>query len=45
MRFLDEGIYCISVFIDITKAVDAVDHDILLHKIEWYGLLGHATVF
>ena len=36
IRFLDEGNYCISVFIDLTKAFDTVDHDILWHKLEQY---------
>ena len=45
MRFLDEGNNCISVFIGLTKAFDTVDHDILLHKLEKYGLRGHANMF
>ena len=31
IRFLDEVNYCISVFIDLTKAFDTVDHYILWH--------------
>ena len=45
IRFLDEGNYCISVFIDLTKAFDTVDHEILLHKLERYGIRGHANMF
>ena len=28
-RYLDEGKYCISIFVDLTKAFDTVDHEIL----------------
>ena len=45
MRFLDEGNYCRSVFIDLTKAFDTVDYEILLHKLERYGIRGHASMF
>ena len=45
IRFLDEGNFCISVFIDLTKAFDTVDHEILLHKLERYGIRGHANIF
>ena len=26
IRYLDEGNYCISIFVDLTKAFDTVDH-------------------
>ena len=45
IRYLDEGNYCISVFIDLKKAFDTVDHEILLHKLERYGIRGHANMF
>ena len=44
-RYLDEGKYCISIFVDLTKAFDTVDHEILLHKLEHYGIRGHANNF
>ena len=45
IRFLDERNYWISVFIDLTKVFDIVDHDILLHKLDQDGLRGHANMF
>ena len=44
-RYLDEEKYCISRFVDLTKAFKAVDHVILLHKLEHYGIRGHANNF
>ena len=35
---LDFGNYVISIFIDFTKAFDTVDHDILLQKLDPYGV-------
>ena len=42
---LDEGNYVISIFVDLTKAFDTVDHEILLYKLDRYGIRGHANAF
>ena len=44
-RLLDDGNYVIGIFIVFTKAFDTVDHEILLHKSNRYGIHGHANNF
>ena len=45
IQYLDEGNYCISISIDLTKTFDTVDHEILQQKLEHYGIRWHANDF
>lgn len=42
---LDDRKHQITVFCDLSKAFDTVSHDILLHKLDIYGIRGRANDF
>ena len=41
-KSLDEGNYVFGIYIDLKKAFDTVQHKILLHKLQYYGIRGLA---
>ena len=41
-KAIDKGTYSCSIFLDLCKAFDTVNHNILLTKLEYYGIRGVA---
>ena len=39
-KSLDEGKFVIGIFIELRKAFDTVKHDLILDKLEHYGIRG-----
>ena len=39
---LDQGITPINIYLNLSKAFDTLDHDILLNKLQYYGVNGAA---
>ena len=41
-RSFEKGEYTLGVFIDLSKAFDTLDHQILIRKLQYYGIDGTA---
>ena len=37
---LDKGNTPLNIFLDFSKAFDTLDHEIMLYKLEYYGVTG-----
>ena len=37
---IDQGIFSCGIFVDLQKTFDTADHDVLLGKLEHYGIRG-----
>lgn len=44
VKAMDKSTKCLAVFLDLAKAFDTVDHDLLMEKLHNYGIRGNAYV-
>ena len=42
---LDNKLHSLGIFLDLSKAFDTLNHEILLHKLNTYGIRGHANAW
>ena len=45
IQHLDNGKIPIAIFIDLSKAFDTIDHNILLHKLQYYGVTHNSLLW
>ena len=42
VNYLDNGQLPLAIFLDLSKAFDTIDHDILIRKLHYYGIAGNS---